>query len=228
MIEPAVKHIEIVRSKLLVEQKLPCFSFVRGGCIVGVCLLMFADVYFDTIDTDITGGFIDMTKQTGKVTFMGNPLTLVGNEVKIGDQFPQNIPLLTTKLTPFDISSEPGVKVVTTVPSLDTPVCDMQVRKFNEKAASLKAKIYAVSADLPFAQARWCGATGVERVMTLSDHASMALADALGIHVKELRLLARTVFIIDAQGKIVYRQIVDEITSEPDYEAALRALAQIS
>jgi len=169
-----------------------------------------------------------MTEQIRKVAFMGNPLTLTGREAKVGDQFPQDVQLIANNLTPFNIASEAGVKVITTVPSLDTPVCDMQVRKFNEKAATLKAKIYAVSADLPFAQARWCGAAGVKSVMTLSDHLSMALADALGIHVKELRLLARTVFIVDAAGKIVYRQIVDEITSEPDYEAALQALAKIS
>jgi len=169
-----------------------------------------------------------MTKQTGKVTFMGNPLTLIGNEIKVGDAFPQGITLLTNELKPFDLASDKGVKVITTVPSLDTPVCDMQVRKFNEKAAGLKAKVYAVSADLPFAQARWCGAAGAKNVMTLSDHAAMALADALGIHIKELRLFARTVFIVDSKGKIAYRQIVGEVTSEPNYDEALSALAKVS
>lgn len=169
-----------------------------------------------------------MTKQTGKVTFMGTPLTLIGNEIKVGDAFPQGITLLTNDLKPFDLGSDKGVKVITTVPSLDTPVCDMQVRKFNEKAAGLKAKVYAVSADLPFAQARWCGAAGAKNVMTLSDHASMALADALGIHIKELRLLARTVFIVDSKGKIAYRQIVGEVTSEPNYDEALSALSKVS
>ena len=169
-----------------------------------------------------------MTKQTGSVTFMGNPLTLVGRDIKVGDLFPADVTLSTNDLKPFNIASESGVKVVTTVPSLDTPVCDMQVRKFNEKAAGLKVKVYAVSADLPFAQARWCGAAGATNVKTLSDHAAMALADALGIHIKELRLLARTVFIVDAAGKIVYRQIVGEVTSEPDYDAAFKALKSIS
>lgn len=169
-----------------------------------------------------------MTNKTGKVTFMGNPLTLIGHEIKVGDAFPKNIALLTNDLKPFNISDIAGVKVITTVPSLDTPVCDMQVRKFNEKAASLKAKIFAVSADLPFAQARWCGAAGVKSVMTLSDHAQMALADALGVHIKELRLLARTVFVVDSKGKVVYREIVPEVTSEPNYEEALKALAKAS
>jgi len=166
-----------------------------------------------------------MTAVTGKVTFMGNPLTLVGNEMKVGDRFPAGIALSGNDLKPFNLSDVAGVKVVTTVPSLDTPVCDTQVRKFNEKAASLAAKVFAVSADLPFAQARWCGAAGIKNVMTLSDHAQMALADALGVHVKELRLLARTVFVVDSAGKIVYREIVPEITSEPNYEAALAAVA---
>jgi len=169
-----------------------------------------------------------MSNTTGKVTFMGNPLTLVGNEVKVGDRFPAGMVLATNDLKPFNISDVAGIKVVTTVPSLDTPVCDTQVRKFNEKAASLAAKVFAVSADLPFAQARWCGAAGIKNVMTLSDHAQMALADALGVHVKELRLLARTVFVVDSTGKIVYREIVPEIASEPNYEAALAAVASAS
>jgi thioredoxin-dependent peroxiredoxin len=166
-----------------------------------------------------------MTNTTGKVTFMGNPLTLVGSEIKVGDKLPAGLVVLTNDLKPFNVSEEAGVKVITTVPSLDTPVCDTQVRKFNEKAAGLKAKIFAISADLPFAQARWCGAAGIKNVSTLSDHAQMSLADALGVHVKELRLLARTVFVVDSAGKIVYREIVPEITSEPNYDAALAAVA---
>ena len=91
----------------------------------------------------------------------------------------------------------------------------------------LKVKVFAVSADLPFAQARWCGAAGAGNVVTLSDHASMGLADALGIHIKELRLLARTVFIVNAAGKIAYRQIVGEVASEPNYDDALGALTKL-
>ena len=169
-----------------------------------------------------------MANTTGKITFMGNPLTLIGSTIKVGDKFPAGLVLTTNDLKPYNISDEAGVKVVTTVPSLDTPVCDTQVRKFNEKAAGLKAKVFAVSADLPFAQARWCGAAGIKNVSTLSDHATMALADALGVHVKELRLLARTVFVVDSSGKIVYREIVPEIGSEPNYEAALAAVTAAS
>jgi thiol peroxidase len=165
---------------------------------------------------------------TGNVTFMGNQLTLVGNEIKVGDTLPAGLVLLANDLKPFNLSDVPGVKVITTVPSLDTPVCDTQVRKFNEKAAGLKAKVFAVSADLPFAQARWCGAAGIKNVSTLSDHLQMVLADAMGIHVKELRLLARTVFVIDSSGKVTYREIVPEITSEPNYDAALAAVSAAS
>jgi thiol peroxidase len=164
-----------------------------------------------------------MANKTVNVTFMGNPLTLVGKKIGIGDALP-SATLLTNDLKPFDISTVAGVKVITTVPSLDTPVCDTQIRKFNEKAAGLNARIFAVSADLPFAQARWCGAAGIKNVQTLSDHFQMSLAEALGIHIQELRLLARTVFVVDSSGKIVYRQIVDEVTAEPDYEAALTAI----
>lgn len=165
---------------------------------------------------------------TGNVTFMGNQLTLVGNEIKVGDTLPAGLVLLANDLKPFNLSDVPGVKVITTVPSLDTPVCDTQVRKFNEKAAGLQAKVFAVSADLPFAQARWCGAAGIKNVSTLSDHLQMVLADAMGIHVKELRLLARTVFVIDSSGKVTYREIVPEITSEPNYDAALAAVSAAS
>jgi len=169
-----------------------------------------------------------MTTTTGNVTFAGNKLTLIGNSINVGDKLPANLVLLTNDLKPFNISNETGIKIITTVPSLDTPVCDTQVRKFNEKAAGLNAKVFAVSADLPFAQARRCGAAGIKNVCTLSDHLQMALADALGIHIKELRLLARAVFVIDSVGKIVYREIVPEITSEPNYETALDAVKSAS
>lgn len=169
-----------------------------------------------------------MTTETGKVTFQGNPLTLIGKKVKVGDSFPAGVVLLNNDLSPFKIDSESGVKIVTTVPSLDTPVCDMQVRKFNEKATGLKANVYAVSADLPFAQGRWCGGAGIKNVRTLSDHAQMGLADALGIHIKELRLFARTVIVLDSKNKIVYMEIVPEVTSEPKYDAALEAVKKAS
>ena len=158
------------------------------------------------------------------VTAKGKPLTLLGNEVKIGDTAPNAI-LLANDLSEFDISKTTGIRVFTTVPSLDTQVCDRQVHRFNEEAAKLpNVFIYAISADLPFAQKRWCGAAGIKNVMTLSDHREMAFADAWGVHIKESRLLARAVFVVDSAGKIVYREIVKEMSHEPDYEKVLEAL----
>jgi thiol peroxidase len=168
-----------------------------------------------------------MTNETGKVTFNDNLLTLIGNKKSVGDEFPKGVVLLNNDLTPGIIDETKGVKIVTTVPSLDTPVCDAQVRKFNQEAANLDVKVFAVSADLPFAQARWCGAAGIDNVKTLSDHAHMALADALGIHIKELRLLARTVFVVDANNKITYMEIVPEVADEPNYESALAAVKKV-
>ncbi|MGM0600399.1 MAG: thiol peroxidase [Candidatus Rifleibacteriota bacterium] len=165
-----------------------------------------------------------MTQETGKVTFKGNPLTLVGEKKSVGDEFPKGITLINNDLSPFNLDEVKGPRVVTTVPSLDTPVCDTHVRKFNEKAAGLNADVIAVSADLPFAQARWCGQAGIEKVKTFSDYQNMALAEALGIKVKELRLFARTVMVVDSDNKITYMQIVPEIAEEPNYEAALEAL----
>ncbi len=115
--------------------------------------------------------------------------------------------------------------IISSVPSLDTAVCDIQTRKFNEEAANLSADavVLTISMDLPFAQKRWCGATGVDNVRTLSDHRDASFATAFGVLIKELRLLARAVFVVDKAGTIRYIQIVDELTHEPDYEAAIDA-----
>jgi thiol peroxidase len=112
------------------------------------------------------------------------------------------------------------------VPSLDTPVCDAQTRRFNAEAASLgdDVVILTVSMDLPFAQARWCGAAGIDAVVTLSDHREAAFGEAYGVLIRELRLLTRAVFVVDREGTIRYRQIVKEITDEPDYDAPLQAV----
>jgi thiol peroxidase len=111
------------------------------------------------------------------------------------------------------------------VPSLDTPVCDLQTRRFNQEAARLgpDVQILTISMDLPFAQKRWCGAAGIERVTTLSDHREASFGTAYGVLIKELRLLARAVFVVDKDGVVRYVQIVPELSREPDYEAALAA-----
>ncbi len=133
-------------------------------------------------------------------------------------------------LKPVKLSSFRGkILVVTSVPSLDTPVCDIETRRFNEEAALLgpDVQIITVSMDLPFAQKRWCGAAGVEKVKTLSDHRQADFGQAYGVLIKELRLLARAVFIIDAAGKVRYVQLIKEVSSEPNYEEVMQALQKI-
>jgi len=119
--------------------------------------------------------------------------------------------------------------IISSVPSLDTPVCDMETRKFNKEAAGLGPDIviFTISMDLPFAQKRWCGAAGVERVITLSDYKTADFGTAYGVLIKELRLLARAVFVADKKGVIRYIQIVKEVADEPDYSAALNALTKL-
>ena len=170
-----------------------------------------------------------MTERNGAITFKGGPLTLVGDELKVGDKAP-DFELLANDLSPVELSSFSGnVCILSCVPSLDTPVCDTQTRKFNEAAVGLgdSVVVLTVSMDLPFAQARWCGTAGVERVQTLSDHRGGAFGEAYGLLIKELRLLTRAVLVVDKDGVVQYAQIVPEVTDEPDYEAALNAAKQL-
>jgi thiol peroxidase len=170
-----------------------------------------------------------MQERSGVITFKGNPLTLLGAELKVGDSSP-DVAVLGNDLNPVQLSSYKGkVCVLSVVPSLDTPVCDMQTRKFNEEAGNLSdnVAILTISMDLPFAQARWCGAAGVDKVVTLSDHRDAAFGEAYGLLIKELRLLARAVFVIDQEGSIQYIQLVKEVTEEPDYNAAIEAVKKL-
>ena len=165
-------------------------------------------------------------ERTGVITFAGNPLTLVGPELEVGDVLP-DATLLDTGLNPVSLSSFGGKPLIlVTVPSLDTSVCNIEARRFNTEAAALKGKVSVVvaSMDLPFAQQRWADEAQVDALTLLSDHRDAALANALGVLVKELRLLARTVFVTDAGGKIVHAQVVPELTNEPDDDAALAAV----
>lgn len=166
-----------------------------------------------------------MNERAGAVTMKGNPLTLLGKELAIGDQAP-DIELLGNDLQPVALSAFSGkVTIISSVPSLDTPVCDIETRRFNNEAANLgeDVAIATISMDLPFAQARWCGAAGVEKLTTLSDHRSAAFGEAYGVLIKELRLLARSIFVVDRNGVIQYIQHVKEISAEPDYEAIIDA-----
>ena len=166
-----------------------------------------------------------MKVQTGVVTMKGNALTLQGNDIEAGDKAP-DFKVLDNDLSTVKLSDYTGkVVIISSLPSLDTPVCDIQTRKFNEEAAKLSADavVLTISMDLPFAQKRWCGAAGVDNVRTLSDHRDASFATAFGVLIKELRLLARAVFVVDADGTVRYVQIVDELANEPDYAAALDA-----
>ena len=167
-----------------------------------------------------------MKERAGLVTMKGNPIVLLGNEVKVGDLAP-DFEVVDNGLSPVKFSSFRGkVCVLSSVPSLDTPVCDMETRRFNSEAAQLSddVEILTISMDLPFAQARWCGAAGVTRVKTLSDHRDAAFGSGYGVLIKGLRLLARAVFVVDRQGVVRYHELVKEIASEPDYAAVLAAV----
>jgi thiol peroxidase len=171
-----------------------------------------------------------MKERTGMITMKGNPLTLMGNEVKVREMAPDFV-VLDNNLSPVKFSSFRGKTcIISSVPSLDTPVCDMETRKFNEEAGRLgpDVAILTVSMDLPFAQKRWCAAAGVDKVQTLSDHRDASFGTSYGVLIKELRLLARAVFLVDRKGIIQYIQLVKEVTKEPDYEAALNTLRKLS
>jgi thiol peroxidase len=163
-------------------------------------------------------------ERRGAVTMRGNPLTLLGPELAPGAAAP-DVKLVDPKMQESPIRPSRAVRIVSVIPSIDTPVCDIQTKRFNEEAAKLGdgIEIVTVSADLPFAQARWAQANKIDRISFLSDYRAMAFGDSFGTHVKELRLDARAVFVIDRQGRIVHAEYVKEIAQQPDYEAALSA-----
>lgn len=170
-----------------------------------------------------------MSERTGVITFMGNGLTLVGNPVAVGDTAPE-FSALSNELAPVRLAdlTEKGV-ILIAVPSLDTAVCDLEARKFNNKMEGLvgKAKAVVVSMDLPFAQKRWADAAEVKNIVTVSDHRDASFGMAYGLLIKELRLLARAVMVLGPDRKIAYMELVPEVTNEPDYAAALAALDKV-
>ncbi|MEA3297018.1 MAG: thiol peroxidase [candidate division Zixibacteria bacterium] len=170
-----------------------------------------------------------MNERTDLITMKGDPLTLIGNEVKIGDAAP-DFEVLNEKLEPVKLSSFKGkVVVLVSVPSVDTPVCDLETKRFNQEAGKLgdDLVILTISMDLPFAQKRWCAAAGVKNLQLLSDHRDASFGDSYGVLIKELRLLARTVFIVDRKGTTKYIQYVRETTQEPDYDDVLSAINKV-
>jgi thiol peroxidase len=164
-------------------------------------------------------------ERTGVATIKGNPLTLIGPEIKVGDKAPDfkvNKDLM-TQVSLHDYDGK--VKLISVVPSLDTGVCDAQTRRFNVEAAKLgdKVTVLTVSMDLPFAQARWCGAAGVDQVVTLSDYKDASFGEAYGVLIKELRLLMRSIFVVDADNNVQYVEYLSEMTNSPAKKAGKRA-----
>jgi thiol peroxidase len=162
------------------------------------------------------------------VTFKGNPLTLVGPELNAGDKAP-DFTVLGRDLSEVSLKDSSGmIRLISVTPSLDTPVCDMQARRFNEEAAKLgDVAVLNISMDLPFAIDRFCTAAGIDKVQALSDHRDASFGNNYGVLIKELRLLARSVFVVDSDDTIQYAEIVPEITDHPNYEIALEAAKKL-
>ena len=167
-------------------------------------------------------------ERQGAVKFKGSPLTLLGPEMKVGAAAPE-FHVVDQALSPVSWSSLKGnAWLVSVVPSLDTPICDMQTRRFNQEAAKLgNIGVLTVSMDLPFAQKRWCGAAGIDKVKVVSDYQDASFGKAYGVLIKELRLLIRAIFLVDRNGTVRYVEYVPEVTSHPNYDAALAAAGQL-
>lgn len=170
-----------------------------------------------------------MEKRTGVITFLNNPMTLVGKEVKVGEQAP-DFTLLDNDLQAKTLKDYEGkVKIISVVPSLDTGVCDAQTRRFNVEAGNLSDDVIVltVSMDLPFAQKRWCGAAGVDKVVTLSDHKEASFGTNYGFLIEELRLLTRGIVVVGKDNKVAYVEYVPEVTNAVNFDAALEAAKKL-
>ena len=162
-------------------------------------------------------------ERKGIITFKGNPLTLIGSEIKVGQAAP-DFQVIGEGLAQVSLKDFKGkIKLISVVPSLDTPVCDQQTRRFNEEASKLPGDVVVltISMDLPFAQGRFCTTAGIKNVKTLSDHRDASFGQAYGTLIKELRLLTRAIFIVGADDKVQYVEYVKEITTHPNYDTAL-------
>jgi thioredoxin-dependent peroxiredoxin len=164
-------------------------------------------------------------ERSGAVTMRGNPMTLIGKELKVGDKAP-GFTLVGKDMKPVTLDNFKGkVKIIASIPSLDTPVCDAETRRFNEEASKLPGdvQVVTVSMDLPFAAARWCGAAGVDKVATASDYRGGKFGEDYGAMIKELYLHARAIFVADKNDKLVHVEYVKEVANQPNFEAALDA-----
>jgi thiol peroxidase len=171
---------------------------------------------------------IDMERK-GKITFLGNPLTLIGTEKKNGEKA-NNFTVLDKELKEISLKDFAGkIKLISVTPSLDTPVCDIQARRFNQEAAKLPddVVIMNISMDLPFAISKFCTTAGIDKVKAYSDHRYASFGNAYGVLIKELRLLARSIFIIDRDDTIRYIELVPELSDQPDYDKALAELRKL-
>ncbi|MEB8094684.1 thiol peroxidase [Staphylococcus caprae] len=161
------------------------------------------------------------------VTFKNNPVTLLGQQVNEGETAP-NFTVLDNGLNQVTLDNYKGKKkLISVVPSIDTGVCDQQTRKFNEEASQEDGVVLTISVDLPFEQKRWCASNGLDNVITLSDHKDLSFGKNFGVVMEELRLLARSVFVLNENNKVVYKEIVSEGTNFPDFDAALEAYRNI-
>lgn len=170
-----------------------------------------------------------MQEKKGAVTFQGAPLTISGNEIKVGDSMP-DITLIDNDLKPVKLSSFKGkVMLILSVPSLDTDVCSKESHRIDKEVSSWGGGgvTLVVSKDLPFAQKRWCGAMGAKSVKTLSDYKDGEFGQKFGVYVKEIGLLARAVFVVDQKGIVRYVHLVKEITNEPPYDEILAKAKQL-
>jgi thiol peroxidase len=163
-------------------------------------------------------------ERPGATTLRGNPYTLIGPELKAGDAAP-DFHTVDNSLKPVSLNDTGNqVRIISVIPSLDTPVCDAQTKRFNTEAGKLpNVSIITVSMDLPFAQKRWCGAFGVDHVKMLSDHVDGSFGSNYGTLIKELRIESRAIFVLDAHNRLLHAEYVKEVADHPDYEAALSA-----
>lgn len=163
-------------------------------------------------------------ERPGATTLKGNPLTLVGPELKVGDAAP-NFEAVDNGLKPVDLGQTGGnVRIFSVVPSLDTPVCDAQTKRFNDATSELPGvDIYTISMDLPFSQKRWCGAMGVDNVKMLSDHKTGSFGSAYGTLIKELRIESRAIFVVGKDNVVKHVEYVKEVADHPNYDAVLAA-----
>ena len=169
----------------------------------------------------------EVQERAAATTLRGNPMTLLGPELKAGDKAPE-FDVINDSLKPVNLETTgKHVRIFSVVPSLDTPVCDAQTKRFNEEAAQLpNVDIYTISMDLPFAQKRWCGNYGVDKVKMLSDHKTGSFGEAYGTLIKELRIESRAIFVIGEDNTLRYVEYVKEVADHPDYDAALAAAKQ--